>query len=100
MNGANKLDPTKPLGFASASDRLSNGVDFQDDTLGAKLGAKVGAVENQAEIRNRTTKTNKLDYAKLLGFEGVGEQLSESVDFQDETMNAKLGAKDGVESML
>ena len=42
---------------------------------------------------------NKIDYAKLLGFESVAEQISGSVDFQDETLNAKLGAKVGVEAM-
>jgi hypothetical protein len=43
--------------------------------------------------------TGKIDYAKLLGFDGVSDQISGSVDFQDETINAKLGAKVGVETM-
>jgi hypothetical protein len=33
------------------------------------------------------------DYARLLGFEAVAEEISGSVDFQDETISAKLGAK-------
>jgi hypothetical protein len=39
----------------------------------------------------------KIDYAKLLGFAAVSDQLSEGVDFQDETLSARLGAKVGVE---
>jgi hypothetical protein len=39
----------------------------------------------------------KIDYAKLLGFNAVSEQLSDGVDFQDETIAAKLGAKVGAE---
>jgi hypothetical protein len=42
-------------------------------------------------------KTGKIDYAKLLGFESVAKQISGCVDFQDETISAKLGAKVGVE---
>jgi hypothetical protein len=38
-----------------------------------------------------------IDYAKLLGFNAVSEQLSEGLDFQDETIAAKLGAKVGAE---
>ena len=37
----------------------------------------------------------KIDYAKLLGFNAVSQQLSDGVDFQDETIGAKLGAKVG-----
>jgi hypothetical protein len=40
-----KIDYAKLLGFEAVSDELSNGVDFQDETIGARLGAKVGAVE-------------------------------------------------------
>jgi hypothetical protein len=46
----------------------------------------------------RAGKTDKIDYAKLLGFEAVAEQISGSVDFQDETISAKLGAKVGAEA--
>jgi hypothetical protein len=35
----------------------------------------------------------KIDYAKLLGFNAVSEQLSEGMDFQDETIADKLGAR-------
>jgi hypothetical protein len=40
-------------------------------------------------------KPDKIDYAKLLGFDAVSDQLSAGVDFQDETIGAKLGAKVG-----
>ncbi len=39
----------------------------------------------------------KIDYAKLLGFAAVSDEPSEGVDFQDETISAKLGAKVGLE---
>jgi hypothetical protein len=38
---------------------------------------------------------NKIDYSKLLGFETVGDLISGSVDFQDDALAAKLGAKVG-----
>jgi len=38
---------------------------------------------------------NKIDFAKLLGFETMSDQIAEGLDFQDETMGAKLGAKVG-----
>ena len=44
-------------------------------------------------------KPDKIDYAKLLGFDAVSDQLSTGVDFQDETVAARLGAKVGTESM-
>jgi hypothetical protein len=40
-----KLDYSKLLGFAAVSDQLSEGVDFQDETISARLGAKVGGTE-------------------------------------------------------
>jgi hypothetical protein len=40
---------------------------------------------------------DKIDYAKLLGFDAVSDQIAGSVDFQDETISAKLGAKVGAE---
>jgi hypothetical protein len=39
--------------------------------------------------------TRKIDYSKLLGFESLGDLISERVDFQDEALAAKLGAKVG-----
>ena len=43
---ATNLDYTKLLGFEGVSDLIADTLDFQDDTLGAKLGAKVGKEEN------------------------------------------------------
>jgi hypothetical protein len=145
MKAIDTLDANRLLGFASLGDRLANGVDFQDDTLGARLGAKVGdgiepgvsidlsklwgfaslGDQKSVDFRDETfdgklgakvgtgewaarelfdtdkiATANKIDFAKLLGFEEVGEQLSEGVDFQQEAINAKLGAKVGFESMV
>ena len=41
-------------------------------------------------------KPDTIDFAKLLGFETVTRERSEALDFQDETLGAKLGAKVGV----
>jgi hypothetical protein len=40
-----KIDYAKLLGFDAVSDELSKGIDFQGETIGAKLGAKVGGAE-------------------------------------------------------
>jgi hypothetical protein len=40
-----KIDFAKLLGFALMEKELVDAIDFQDDTLGAKLGAKVGDLE-------------------------------------------------------
>jgi hypothetical protein len=93
MNKPDKIDYARLLGFDSVRERISGRVDFQDDAIGAKLGAKVGNPED-----GPARQPAKIEYAKLLGFDGVGE-VSGSVDFQDETMNARLGAKVGVEAM-
>jgi hypothetical protein len=92
---SNTIDYTKVLGFDGVSDRISGSIDLQDETIGPKLGAKVG----DGEPAGARVTPAKIDYAKLLGFDGVGDQLSGGVDFQDETINAKLGAKVGVEVM-
>jgi hypothetical protein len=39
--------------------------------------------------------TDRIDFAKLLGFDTVRDEISGSVDFQDEAIEAKLGAKVG-----
>jgi hypothetical protein len=46
MKEADKIDFAKLLGFDAVSDQISGSVDFQDETIGAKLGAKVGQVED------------------------------------------------------
>jgi hypothetical protein len=40
-------------------------------------------------------KPEKINFAKLPGFDAVSEELSGRVDFQDETIAARLGAKVG-----
>ena len=40
-------------------------------------------------------KADTIDFAKLLGFDTVVRDLSEDLDFQNETLGAKLGAKVG-----
>ena len=42
MHDPTKMDYSKLFGFDTVSDQLENGIDFQDATIGAKLGAKVG----------------------------------------------------------
>jgi hypothetical protein len=106
-----KIDFTKLLGFGSVADELAGRMTFKDSVIDARLGAKVGLETWVAgERRNGTddgsgSDTNnaaivdKVDYAKLLGFEALRDQVSGSVDFQEDTINAKLGAKVGVEAM-
>jgi hypothetical protein len=62
MKAFDTLDATRLFGFASLGDRLVNGVDFKDDMLGARLGAKVGFPEHP-----------QLDFSRLLGFASLGE---------------------------
>ncbi len=40
------------------------------------------------------------NFDKLLGFELVSRELLHELDFQDETLGAKLGAKVGTEQMV
>ena len=62
-----KIDFKKLLGFETVAATVSN-FDFRDETVGSKLGAKIGG----------------------------GEPTSpKGIDFQDETLGAKLGAKVG-----
>ena len=43
---------------------------------------------------------DEIDFAKLLGFDVVSERISGGVDFQDEAIGAKLGAKVGQEALV
>ena len=76
------------LGFELLARELSKALDFQDESFGAKLGAKVGN-------ESGTGPSKTLEFAKLLGFESVAEGLPKVVDFTDETLSDKLGAKIG-----
>jgi len=42
MQDKAKIDYSKLFGFDTVGDALTKGIDFQDPTIGAKLGAKVG----------------------------------------------------------
>ena len=66
MTKTKTLDFARLLGFAAVNRELEAGLDFQDQTVGDRLGAKVGEVEDQ------------------------GVAL-----FQDQAVAAKLGAKRG-----
>ena len=50
MQGPNQIDFGKLLGFATVSDQIAEGVDFQDATMGARLGAKVGIEEGPVRL--------------------------------------------------
>jgi hypothetical protein len=45
-------------------------------------------------------KPDNIDFAKLLGFEMLTLEPSEELDFQDETLAARLGAKVGEPEIL
>ncbi len=45
-------------------------------------------------------KPDRIDFSKLLGFDAVSDRIAGSVDFQDETISARLGAKVGTEQMV
>jgi hypothetical protein len=40
-------------------------------------------------------KSDRVDFGRLLGFDTVCDELSGSVDFQNEVIGARLGAKVG-----
>ena len=42
-------------------------------------------------------KASEINYAKLLGFESIGDLISGDIDFKDEAVAAKLGAKIGID---
>ena len=86
------IDFSKLLGFALVADAGSDGIDFRNQTVAARLGAKVGL-----EPRGKPT---TVEFRRLLGFAAVGDEIGESVDFQADVIEAKLGAKVGVEAWV
>ena len=50
-----------------------------------------------SELRGFMKKVSEIDYSKLLGFEAIGDEIAGNVDFQDERVAAKLGAKVGAD---
>lgn len=87
MNKPDRIDFEKLLGFELVTRELLRGFDFQDETFGDKLGAKVG-LEDPPSPPNKA-----MQFSKLLGFENVSEGLLQVVDFQNETLGDKLGGK-------
>ncbi len=53
-------------------------------------------MENYAD-KKASGQSKTLDFAQLLGFANLAEHIDDAVDFQDETMAARLGAKVGLE---
>jgi hypothetical protein len=49
MKKPTKIDYSKLLGFDMVVDEISEGVDFNNPTVGARLGAKVGAPATKTE---------------------------------------------------
>jgi hypothetical protein len=66
------IDFSKLLGFENASEVLPEVVDFRDQTVGDKLGAKIGLPEDISPAKG--------------------------IDFRDETFGARVGAKVSSES--
>jgi hypothetical protein len=42
-------------------------------------------------------KSDSIDFAKLFGFQTITDELANELDFQNETLGDKLGAKVGLE---
>ena len=45
------------------------------------------------------TKARDIDFARLLGFETLGDRISDGIDFREESIANKLGAKVGTEDL-
>lgn len=54
MRETKNIDFGKLLGFDTVSDRIEGRFDFRDETIGTKLGAKVGAEDAPDPSANHT----------------------------------------------
>ena len=88
MHKPDRIDFEKLLGFELVTRELLKGFDLQDDTIGSRLGAKVGGTEEG-------TPAKTIQFSKLLGFETIAEELSRGLDFRNDALCDKLGAKVG-----
>lgn len=88
------IDYRMLLGFSSVSEAVGKGVDFRDETLGSKLGAKIGQVEPVAPGSSNQDPAT-LDYRRLFGFSAMAESRTGGIDFRHEEIAAKVGAKVG-----
>jgi hypothetical protein len=70
MGKSQRLNFSLLLGFQAASDVIAGGVDFQDETVAARLGAKVGELDKEP--------ASKLAFEKPLGLD-ARNQLSVGV---------------------
>jgi hypothetical protein len=87
MRKPDRIDFDRLLGFELLTRELSQALDFQDESFGAKLGAKVGGPEDGP--------AKTIEFGELLGFGSVADGGVGVVDFQDDTFGNKLGAKIG-----
>jgi hypothetical protein len=70
MGKSQRLNFSLLLGFHAVSDVIAGGVDFQDETVAARLGAKVGELDKEP--------ASKLAFEKPLGLD-ASDQLSVGV---------------------
>ena len=84
------IDYTRLLGFESVTDQWWR----------ASTSATRPRREARRQGRHVEPLAPAIDYAQLLGFELVSDRVVEGVDFRDETVGAKLGAKVGSSSLL
>ena len=61
MAKSKHVELARLLGFETLDDHVAGPIDFQDETIGDKLGAKVGEPEPNAPA-------GEIDHAPLLGF--------------------------------
>ena len=67
------IDFSQLLGFALVANASSDGIDFHDQTVGARLGAKVGFEPGG--------KRKPVEFRRLLGFAAVGNEIGEKCRF-------------------
>jgi hypothetical protein len=87
MRKPDRIDFDRLLGFELLTRELSQALDFQDESFGAMLGAKVGSSSEDGPAK-------AIEYGQLLGFDSVADGLG-VVDFKDDTLGDKLGARIG-----
>jgi hypothetical protein len=58
MQDPTKIDYSKLLGFDMVAKDVTDGVDFQDATVGAKLGAKIGKTISYTTLQRMMLSTD------------------------------------------
>lgn len=64
---------------------------------GVDPGRKIVSLLSRLGLGDFMKKASEINYAKLLGFESIGDLISGDIDFKDEAVAAKLGAKIGID---